>query len=498
MKFVCEHCNSKYTIADEKVRSKVLKIRCKKCNNIIEVRDSSPSPSNGITQTRTSAAPKKQKKSSSLEGRFKESFRPRDKKPGQPQGTPGLFDAVKHSASVLTKKETDRVHWFVAINNRPAGPMSAQKIHSHRKNGRVDDGSLTWKEGMGDWIPMRNCKELTGLLAVIDIEAFEKAESESMPPKPEKSPKLGLFAAQSAQAKSPLRGRSMGVVADRIDAPEEEEPRKTPPPPFVQRSPSKTSFTDELSADFENFEHGVGALHTLEPPRPADLKQNRAIMIASIGFFIIAIATLGVALFGGGETVETKTVNTVEKIVEKVVYRDRLIEAPSTITSGDTANSALDTSTNKKAKAKPKQKTYKKDETDAKTRELMERMGLSAPVGGAPVGRRAEQPVSGSKGTASALTENQLKGVVNRNKTLLKSCYERALKQGEAPDDKDIRVNFRLTVGSSGMVKNVAITGEGSRIGSLQTCLLQSVKKWVFPVSAGESVLEFPFMFTPR
>ncbi len=44
MKFVCESCHTKYSIADEKVRRKILKIRCKTCSNVITVRE----PTGGI------------------------------------------------------------------------------------------------------------------------------------------------------------------------------------------------------------------------------------------------------------------------------------------------------------------------------------------------------------------------------------------------------------------------------------------------------------------
>jgi len=52
MKFVCDKCRTKYTIADEKVRGKVLKIRCKNCGNIIEVREPSARPSAAARTTR--------------------------------------------------------------------------------------------------------------------------------------------------------------------------------------------------------------------------------------------------------------------------------------------------------------------------------------------------------------------------------------------------------------------------------------------------------------
>ena len=38
MKIICDTCGAKYSIADEKVRGKVFKIRCKKCSEIIVVR----------------------------------------------------------------------------------------------------------------------------------------------------------------------------------------------------------------------------------------------------------------------------------------------------------------------------------------------------------------------------------------------------------------------------------------------------------------------------
>ena len=37
MKFVCDRCQTRYSIADEKVRQKILRIRCKTCGNVIVV-----------------------------------------------------------------------------------------------------------------------------------------------------------------------------------------------------------------------------------------------------------------------------------------------------------------------------------------------------------------------------------------------------------------------------------------------------------------------------
>ena len=53
MKITCQSCQAKYTIADEKVLGKIVKIRCKKCSSTIVVNGSDPSgaPAYGASET---------------------------------------------------------------------------------------------------------------------------------------------------------------------------------------------------------------------------------------------------------------------------------------------------------------------------------------------------------------------------------------------------------------------------------------------------------------
>ncbi|NPC86283.1 hypothetical protein HPC49_49875, partial [Pyxidicoccus fallax] len=37
MNFTCDNCQKRYSIADEKVRGKTVKVRCKNCQNVITV-----------------------------------------------------------------------------------------------------------------------------------------------------------------------------------------------------------------------------------------------------------------------------------------------------------------------------------------------------------------------------------------------------------------------------------------------------------------------------
>ena len=498
MKFICEHCGSKYTIADEKVRSKILKIRCKKCNNIIEVRD--PGMAKAIAENPPPKAVEPAR--SVLENKFAASFRKESAQ--KPQGTPGLYAAVQRSARVIDQDVADRIHWFVAIDNAPVGPISARKVHDHREAGRIQDATLVWKEGMVDWTPLRNCKELVGLLAHIDLELSESKQNEA-----HQAPKLGLFEERQT-SHEPLKGKSLGNLDDRVDAPQDDFVVPEAPPKNPSEMPQENP-SGMLDSDFGvNIEGGVGTLHTLVPPKASGPSQDRVVKIAAIGFFVVAVCTLGVAVLGGDDRVETKTTagQAVEKVIEKVVFVDRPVPTPPQVAIAESGEEEADDDAQAnrarnrravKAKAKTKSTNDKKTATDERTQELLKRMGMNTPEGNARLQNRNSRQSSSRGGAGGgALTSNQVKNVVGRNKRGAQSCYERALKQGEAPDDKDLRVDFSLTVGSSGMVKKVLVKGAGPRYPNLARCLKRSVSKWVFPSSSSDSPVEFPIVFTPR
>jgi predicted Zn finger-like uncharacterized protein len=459
MRFVCKHCGSKYTIADDRVRSKVLKIRCKKCKNIIEICDSTAS-------------------------------KPPDRpiKPSQPKGGPVPSPAAKLSAQAPKRGETNAILWFVAIDSAPVGPMSARKVRAHRRAKQVDDTSLVWKEGIPDWIPLRDCKQLIGLLATLDIEATttEKKQGASIIPAPRQVADSGD--GEPSERPAPIQKEGKGVF---------------PPAELSEELAffKETEGGEDPDSLLLTMESRISSIQSLAPPRPID-KNQRVTMFAAVGFFVVAAATLGIAIFGGEETGEAKTVETVEKVIEKVVYRDRIVEKEVqvfSIPSEETLSKKSKRSGKSGGVAENKSKEETRQSNDARTQELMKRFGMSAPLGSAPTSDReiGSSGSSNSSGTG-ALTANQVKGVVNRNKSQLKTCYERALRIGEAPEERDLRADFKLVVGSSGIVKKVVIGGEAARLTSLQRCLTQSVKKWIFPSSSDESPVEFPFLFTPR
>src|SRR5690242_16944919 len=130
MKIVCDACQAKYSISDDKVQGKVFKIRCKKCSNIIVVR--------------------------------------------------GGANAVEASASAEQQKET-RVHdygyeggqapagdesvWHVVINQEQVGPMTAAEVQRKFAGGEIDAETFAWREGFSDWLPLAQVDAFAAFVA---------------------------------------------------------------------------------------------------------------------------------------------------------------------------------------------------------------------------------------------------------------------------------------------------------------------------------------------
>lgn len=111
MKIVCDSCGTKYSIADEKVRGKVFKIRCKKCSHIIVVR-------------------------------------------GGETGGPEATAAPAAEGG-----------WHLVIDGEQVGPIADADVRTKIERGEVKGDTYTWKEGFADWVKLSAVPEFAGLVA---------------------------------------------------------------------------------------------------------------------------------------------------------------------------------------------------------------------------------------------------------------------------------------------------------------------------------------------
>ncbi|MEP7049882.1 MAG: zinc-ribbon domain-containing protein [Pseudomonadota bacterium] len=117
MKIACEACGAKYTIADDKVRGRKVKIRCKGCGTPIVV-------------------------------------------DGQHGGAPSISDAETDAA--LEPAEAP-VIWSVNLSDTDSRTMSVEEIIQGYGSGLVTVDAFVWKDGMADWVPLLE-SELAPLL----------------------------------------------------------------------------------------------------------------------------------------------------------------------------------------------------------------------------------------------------------------------------------------------------------------------------------------------
>jgi predicted Zn finger-like uncharacterized protein len=117
MKITCQACQAKYTIADEKVSGKIVKIRCKKCSATIVVNGNDPSASAGAAG-----------------------------------GAAHAFDYAGQGAG--------NPEWTVNVADGDQRTMTQDEFVNAYHAGVVTDETFCWKDGMGDWLPVREIDDL--------------------------------------------------------------------------------------------------------------------------------------------------------------------------------------------------------------------------------------------------------------------------------------------------------------------------------------------------
>ncbi len=110
MKISCQSCQAKYTIADEKVLGKIVKIRCKKCGATIVINGNEAQASSSDS------------------------------------GGEQVFD---YTASAGTEQ------WTVNVTDGDQRTLTAQEIVAEYRANVINDETFCWKDGMGDWLPLR-------------------------------------------------------------------------------------------------------------------------------------------------------------------------------------------------------------------------------------------------------------------------------------------------------------------------------------------------------
>src|SRR3954467_10556150 len=118
MKIVCEACQAKYSISDDKVRGRAFKIRCKKCSHIIVVR---------AADGGSGASP-------------------------LPAGETGSGPPPPSTEN----------SWHIVVEGEQVGPLSASDVRARLSRGEISGETFIWREGLADWQKISGLAEFAG------------------------------------------------------------------------------------------------------------------------------------------------------------------------------------------------------------------------------------------------------------------------------------------------------------------------------------------------
>ncbi len=180
MKISCQSCAAKYTIADEKVVGKVIKIKCKKCSSTIVVNGNDPGV---IAQLQAEAA-----------GGFD------DQAATQLLSQPPSMDVGGGNPD----------EWTVSVTDDDQRTMTTAQILTEYAKGALNSDTYVWRDGMGDWLPLLQVPELAQLLAAT-------TPSEPAPPAAQPSHNGGYGAPLAAAAAAPSAARRQQSRASNVD-----------------------------------------------------------------------------------------------------------------------------------------------------------------------------------------------------------------------------------------------------------------------------------------
>jgi predicted Zn finger-like uncharacterized protein len=511
MKFVCERCHTRYSIADDKVRQKILKIRCKTCENVITVRDPGPSAADG-------AAP-----------------------PPPPRAPAGGVAAARE--------------WFVAVNGEQVGPMTRSDAARRILQARTDDEIYVWKDGLDGW------KAPSEVPAI--HQEVNALKARTVPPR------VPTPAAARAAAKAPVPrttgvGKAAGAGKGAGHAPLSASTGGRGSVPATARLAQKESYAEEEHTQIQPFDAGLlapegfarpapaggssgsvlpftapgktsngeaaaaapaaldGLFNDLTPvPRPSGAVAKPVSAVhATSGFSQLVVRRSPLLKFVAAGGVVAILITLVVLVLVSHSNETRMATAPShpvAVKPPPPVQPAIEPEpkpTVSEVSVPPPAPTVKrgaKGQPPSRAPHVatpvqppaLEPAPLSPEQASAPrrpsggTERRVPEFKGGNRASPSAQgggdgpSEAMINSVVKKNQTTIKSCYERALKR----DDRlrSGRIDVTADLGPSGTVKAVAVTAPPEFV-TVEACIKTAVRRWAFPVAPHEYRVEFPLI----
>ncbi len=191
-------------IADDKVGPRGVKVRCKKCGQVVLVKR--PPTEEALAAPASPPPPAPQEGDIGLDVELGQAFEAmlgeKKPEPGPPTGDdPAATQVIpQEELARLAAGEGDareaRPHvngstegtgqpadWYVAIRDQQVGPLVPAAVKGKWESGEIGPDSLVWRSGMEDWKPLSTVAELAEMLAPVP-RPEARARSDQATPAP--------------------------------------------------------------------------------------------------------------------------------------------------------------------------------------------------------------------------------------------------------------------------------------------------------------------------
>ncbi|MBN1774806.1 MAG: zinc-ribbon domain-containing protein [Deltaproteobacteria bacterium] len=486
MQFVCDRCKAKYDIDEARLRGKSVKIRCRSCGNILEVRDpnlppgSKPSlppvapprgrervamPIGAPSRGPVAPPPRAPAPGAVLGERFQQAFAGREAVPAvvpapaapAPQvSLPDSGDATHiiaapflgEAAKAIAAQEVARklARWHVSIRNQPMGPMSEEAIRRHIENGEVGVNSLVWREGFDEWRPLGQVRDLA-YLAELAVKAAGGGGPGSSRESIFELPPLQRVVVSQAPPVSPLQRWLVHAIV------------------------AVVFFALGMIVMYLVSDGGGGSS---DGPGPASSGLPAVEEVATAGE---ALPTL----HSGALTIQLTNPTVV---AEEVVHPQAAAGGGTTTSSGGgtrrTTGSSGGSSTTSGGASTGTGTTgfLPGRDTDPIGGEIRTGGGAAAAGTGTPAAR--------------PLSAQQILPVVQSGQSGIQHCYN----QARARDFiADLSLRLTIEISPDGSVRKATLTSQDYLSGDLETCIVGRVRQWSFPRATATSRVVLPFSF---
>jgi len=523
MRFLCEQCKAKYQIADEKVAGKTVRMKCRKCGHLIEVKaevtetsvaSKAPPPDDGDDATRVGmdvnammqlskgggpAATTKPSAPRPAAGGHAHSATTKpalatslaSAKPAKPAAPPQKESALAGAFQKTVTKEASlqeistSSEWYCAINGVPVGPVRIAELRRKASTGAVTEDSLVWQEGMEEWRPLRTIPELVAIVQEglsAERPSLVSANPPRVTPAPPAPRPVGSKTPTPAPSPfgAPPQRSNVIPLAGRLATAEKLDPIPVADPFAMPISAVATSAPSPISTDIPSAS-GVAA-PTVVIPRKQGPNWIVIGMVVAFGAFG---ATAGVAVFFN------KTPPAAPATVNIVTTQ----AAPPTAATGtagdpvaiiDTANPATSAGTTRPTGGGTRPVANGGGGTTAGTTKPID-PSIAALLGNSTAGPSVGGG-SGGGSASSALSEEAIQRVVQqRSAGVKRTCWERG-----GGTESNVNVRVHLTIAATGNVQSASADGNDPIVSK---CIENSVRNWQFPVSSGPTTVDIPFHF---